>query len=354
LAQGHRSQPLPLGPVLAASVPMTRVAVATALALAAVAPLANARGAKRGFLSLEANMQPEVVAKTLMNVEEQWRSEATAFAECNQTNGRSESCSDDPSKFRKSCATIVSAVLQASNGNRGVVQEYMTEVCAQDQLKGWRSDLCQVFSEAVATAMTEDNYANREELDAGGVCRQFWESFASEESARVQKERAEREAAEQRVAAEQKVAADKAAKAAEAAAAAQRLQEAKKKAELAAEAKRQAEEAAKKLSEPDAHQEEEVKQKMAEAQADVDGTPKVQASLNVTAAANASKLVADAATAQPNVTSSAPANATRMASTSGNATETADRNATEPVSLQAALPTQNATKPVIMVANKSS
>lgn len=324
---------------------MTQTAVAMVLILAAAAGLlADARGAGRGFLSLQTDMQPQVVATTLVRVEDQWRSQVTDFVECNMTSSPG-ACSDNPWQFRKSCSKIVDAVLQSSNGDRGVVQEYMTAVCGEDQLKGWRSDFCRVFANTVSAAMTEDAYANREELDATGVCRQLWHGLADEESVRVQKERAEREAAEREAAEQQRLAAaDKAAKAAEAAAAAERQRAAQRAAQEAAEAKRKAEEAVKRTQEQAAHQADEAKRKIAEAQADIDSTRRSVTSPDTTVAAAA------VAAVPPHI-GSVPANATK--GEPRNATEAVHQNTSELVRVSVPTSTQNITN-ITQIANTTN
>merc|ERR1719345_238493 len=89
---------------------MSRFCVALTLVAGAAG---DARGAnrKKAFLSLASDMQPEVVARTLSEVEDEWKSQAASFAECNSTE--TSECGGAPEQFSKSCSTVVSAVVQA-------------------------------------------------------------------------------------------------------------------------------------------------------------------------------------------------------------------------------------------------
>merc|ERR1719476_308710 len=83
------------------------------------------RGSKNsGFLAAVNRMQPNVAARSLSRVEGQWRSEALQFTECNAESNHMD-CSQSQTAFEKSCGTIVTAVVAASNGDRDTVKEYM-------------------------------------------------------------------------------------------------------------------------------------------------------------------------------------------------------------------------------------
>lgn len=218
---------------------------------------------------LASDLQPEVVAHTLVKVEDEWRAQAASFAECNATlsvGSEISECNSAPNAFQKSCFTVVSAVVKSSSGDRSHVKEYMGIVCGESELSGWHQERCQELSSSVFDAMSDDNYENRENFNVANLCTGFWSRFTVEERARVDQERAEREAAEKK-AEEERVEAEK--KAAAEAAEEQKRRE-KEEAEIkAAEAKRQAEEAAAELKakkEEAERQAEEAKHKMEEAQ----------------------------------------------------------------------------------------
>merc|ERR1719401_377830 len=193
-------------------------------------------------------LQPQVVATSLLKMEDEWRSQAELFAECNATVGGS-SCNAAIRAFEHSCATVVGAVQTASSGDRSVVQEYMGDVCGQTVLEGWRKERCQSLALTITAGMTADSYQNRESLNIAGLCKKYWSSFAAAETARVAKERAEEDARRVAREAEEKKLAEKRAKAEKIAAQEAAKKEEQRKATEAArkeaEEKRKAEEAKK-------------------------------------------------------------------------------------------------------------
>jgi hypothetical protein len=218
---------------------------------------------------LGTDMQPEAVAHTLVQVEDEWRAQAASFAECNATLAEGSDiseCNSAPEAFQKSCATVVSAVVKASSGNRGNVKEYMGIVCGESELSGWHQERCGELAASVFDSMSDDNYENRENFNAASLCSGYWSKFAAEEKVRVDQERAEREAAEKK-AEEERIEAEK--KAAVEAAEMEKRR-AKEEAEMkAAEARKQAEDAAAELKakkEEAERQAQEAKKKMEEAQ----------------------------------------------------------------------------------------
>merc|ERR1719261_1343361 len=108
------------------------------LAVLASPALAVVRGKGQSFLG--SSMQPEVVARTLSRVEDEWKAQAAVFAECNSTAGLPGAtivnCADAPSSFDKSCNTVVNAIIQGSGGDRDVAKEYMSDVCSQKSVSG--------------------------------------------------------------------------------------------------------------------------------------------------------------------------------------------------------------------------
>lgn len=241
---------------------------ATLFLLASTQVSGDVRVARRSQAFLASDMQPQVVAHTLLRVEDEWRSQAAAFAECNATltdASDTTECNGAPDSFQKSCSTVVSAVVQASNGDRQVVSEYMSDICGEAELSGWHQERCGELASAVHESMLDDNYENRENFNAGSLCSKFWARFAAEEKTRVDQERAEREA-EEKKAEEERIAAEK--KAAEEAAEAEKKRQKEEAEAKAVEAKRQAEEAAAQLKakkEEAERQAEEAKKKMEEA-----------------------------------------------------------------------------------------
>lgn len=226
---------------------------------------ANAGSLRNGRSSLQTDMQPEMVAKTLKNVEDMWKEQAAAFIHCNATRVQpfaEEDCAESPSAFGKSCAVVVGAVVQGSSGDKSVAQNYMADVCSQSILNGWHQQHCLGFKAALNTALTADSYSNRESFTSSKMCKKFFSEFVDEEKKRFVKEEAERMAAE-------KKAAEKAAKEAKEAAAklAKEKEEAAKAAKVAKEEadKQIAEEAARKRIEKARRVKEEAQAKAAEA-----------------------------------------------------------------------------------------
>lgn len=214
---------------------MSRCAVVSVLAYSADAVH---RDSTQGFLA--ADLRPDVAAHLLMGVEDEWKSQATVFAECNSTQ---VDCGNAPVSFMNSCGTVVGAVVKASSGRKDAVVEYMNIVCQQVELKGWRQDRCSELAASVTNAMGADDYQNREnfQTDTNKLCTNYWSNFASREKERVEKERAEREAQEAKEAA---VRAEEAKKAAAEADRFQKEQERKEAQEKAEQARQKAEEAA--------------------------------------------------------------------------------------------------------------
>jgi len=234
-----------------------------ALVLAFMAS-ANAGSLRNGRSSLETDMQPEMVAKTLKNVEDMWKEQAAAFIHCNATRIQpftEEDCAASPSAFGKSCAVVVGAVVQGSSGDKSVAQNYMSDVCSQSILKGWHQQHCLGFKAALNMALTADSYSNRESFTSSNMCKKFFSEFVEEEKKRFVKEEAERMAAERKAAEE---AAKKAKEAAEKAA--KDKEEAAKVAKIAKEEadKQIAEEAARKKIEEAKRVKEEAQVKAAE------------------------------------------------------------------------------------------
>lgn len=287
---------------------MSRLSVALTLAAGVAGDARGANKRNNAFLSLAADMQPEVVARTLSEVEDEWKSQAASFAECNSTV--TSECGGAPEAFSKSCTTVVSAVVQASSGDRASVKEYMNTVCGENELGGWHAERCTELASAVTESMLDDNYENRENFNSGSLCTSFWSKFVVEEKARVEKDRSERAAADKKAADE---AAEAAKKAADEAAEAQIKKEKDDAEQKAADAKAAAEQAAADLAAKKEEAEKqalEAKHKMEEAQVAAAEAAKHHREVmaNSTKVVNATKI--DVAVAASNSTAPVQANAT--------------------------------------------
>jgi len=214
------------------------VAMKSAVVIALVgATSSSAAVLGNGKAFLGNGMQPEVVARTLSSVEDEWKAQAAVFAECDSTSGGGSSivnCADAPSSFGKSCATVVGAIIQGSGGDKDVAKEYMVDVCSQKAISGWHQAQCHALSLSVQGSMSADKYENRQHFNTGKLCTGFWSRFLSEEQKRMAQEKAEHEVAEKKEAEEQAAAEKKAAEEA-------KIEAERKKTEDAARAKKDAE-----------------------------------------------------------------------------------------------------------------
>jgi len=219
-----------------------------------------------------AGMMPDVVAHSLVAVEDEWQAKAILFNEC-QTQGTQEAradCMDAKKSFGESCSKVVKATLEGSSGDRDDAHEYLEDVCAQNVLDQWHKDTCLGFTEAVAAAMTQDKYGNRAHMDVGHLCSGFWSKFLDTEAKRAEAE-AKVRAEKEKIEAEAKAKADAEAKAkAEADAKAAAEEKAKRDADEA-KAKAEAEAKAKAAAEAKAKAEQEAK-----AKADAEAKAKAQ------------------------------------------------------------------------------
>lgn len=167
------------------------------LVLLAFAPAAIHARAFGGRAFLSSNMQPEVVARTLRNVEDEWKAQAAVFLQCDPKAKNSISivdCSDAPVSFGKSCSIIAGAVIQGSGGDRNVAKEYMADVCSQSAIKGWHQQKCQGLALAVSGAMSADSYQNRYNFNSQNLCAGLWSRFLKEEGESMAAEKVSREA----------------------------------------------------------------------------------------------------------------------------------------------------------------
>jgi len=297
-----------------------------------------------GFLSVKADMQPQVVARALSRVEDEWNAQAGLFFECNSSATTSEElseCSAAPKAFKKACTTIVSAVVQASSGSKDDVQEYMDSVCSEEALAGWRAQRCKSLEMAITSAMSDDEYNNREHFDADHLCTGFWTHFSAEENVRLQAEKAEREAAEKK-AADERAEAEK--KAAEEGAEAE-----KKEAEERAAAEKKAQEEAAAEALRRTQEEEAAQAAAAKRQAEEEAAQQAQKSAKLQATAgNAERAVAEAEQKLAEVSKLTAA---------ANVTANATANTTEPVASNASnvtVPAANASAPNATVANNQT
>jgi len=182
------------------------MAAKLALALTLVVLPLSAAIVLRGQTFLGSGMQPEVVARTLSSVQDEWKAQADVFAECNGTSGLPGAsivnCADAPSSFGKSCDTVVNAIVQGSGGDKDVAKEYMEDVCSQKTMSGWHQNQCHSLAFVVRGSMSADKYSNRASFDTAKLCTSFWSTLLDGEKHRIGEVKAEREAAEKKAAEE--------------------------------------------------------------------------------------------------------------------------------------------------------
>jgi len=155
----------------------------------------------RGRHNLIRRMQPEVVAATLIKVDDTWFHHATAFIKCN------DNCPEHAEAFKTSCDKVVASIVQGSSGDRDVVKEYMVDVCQEGALQGKRHDRCQALASALTSAMSIDPATNRDLFKSESVCATLWMAEQQDGKVYLDEEKKAREAAEAaRIALEEKAA----------------------------------------------------------------------------------------------------------------------------------------------------
>lgn len=240
-------------------------------ALAASALLACPASSVNNGHFLSANMQPEAVAHVFVEVEDEWKSQASAFVECNATASEDKSvdCSGAMKAFEKSCGTVVTSVIQGSSGDPDAIHEYLDTVCGESVLKDWHQSQCRKLAATVNKKITGNAYFNRQNLNVPQLCTGFWSQFLEEEQQRAVQELAQQQEMDRRAADEKaKFDAEAEAKAkAEAEAAAEA--DAKAKAEADAKAKADAEAEAEAKAKAEAEEEaKRIEEEKARAEAD--------------------------------------------------------------------------------------
>eukprot|EP00928_Gymnodinium_smaydae_P021171 TRINITY_DN1823_c0_g1_i1.p1 TRINITY_DN1823_c0_g1~~TRINITY_DN1823_c0_g1_i1.p1 ORF type:complete len:344 (-),score=120.94 TRINITY_DN1823_c0_g1_i1:49-1080(-) len=260
---------------------------------------------RRNGAFLAVGLQPEIAARTLVDVSDKWSEQAALFVECNSSSSENTAsdlveCNGAPRAFHQSCETVVRAVVDGSTGRRDVVQEYLDDICGQKLLEGWRGDRCRSFGKAVFAAMTPNAYENRMSLNAAAPCTSVWAEFVQQATENKRKEEERRKEEEAKAAEEAKRAAEEAARKAEEEAKAKAEEEARAQAEAEAEAKAKAEAEAKAQAEAEAKAKAEAEEKAkAEAKAKAEEeTAKSQAEADAKAKAEADAVAKEKAAAE--------------------------------------------------------
>jgi len=154
---------------------------------------------------------PKGVAGVMAQVEQRWLDFAlqTSALDCEATRN-TVNCTTNTTKeyafhnFTQSCHTVAKAIVKTAAGDRSRVQQYMSNVCGQDMLKGKPEELCLDFSQYLVKEMSEYQHDNLEgSMDLVSVCSDFFNSgylgrYAEQERKTRADEQAAREAEEQR------------------------------------------------------------------------------------------------------------------------------------------------------------
>lgn len=168
--------------------PTTTLAAVVVLASAWASSAATLRHASRSLVNTD--LQPEVVAKILSNVQDEWISQAATFADCTTRLGEAKNCKDSQQSFGRSCSKVVDGIVQGSSGDQNRVREYMNLVCAQKSLTTVHHNHCLGLQQMIDGALQYNEYSNRMHFKSDDVCNKYWSTFADAEQKRAQAERA--------------------------------------------------------------------------------------------------------------------------------------------------------------------
>lgn len=158
--------------------------------------------ATRTLVDQLTEMQPEVVAKLLGQVEQKWKEMALADLRNKTKPGFAiESMKD-------SCSKVTRAIVAGSDGDKDRISTYLQDVCQRSS--GDSAPMCESFSSVLSSHLSHDVYTNRQELDAGKFCADFYNGAVKDQ---VKKQAAALVAADK--AAAEKAKADEKAKVAE-------------------------------------------------------------------------------------------------------------------------------------------
>jgi len=171
--------------------PMQCVAAFVAAVSTCVSPAAALSNSGQFFLSSE--MRPEVAAKTLARVQDEWIVEAAAFADCQAKSGALGNCGGSQQSFGASCSKVVDAIVRGSSGDQNKVAEYMNSVCAQHSLSSVHHTHCLGLQHAIDGALQFNSYENRMRYNSGALCSKFWSTFAESEHKRAEAEQKQAE-----------------------------------------------------------------------------------------------------------------------------------------------------------------
>jgi hypothetical protein len=150
------------------------------------------------------NLQPEVAAHTLVEVEKEWQTQVAAFVACNASaSATATGCSGASLAFEKSCTEVVDVAVKVSKGDKAVVREYWSDVCGELSRDEPHKKQCELLASMIDAKMSPYAPENREVFNTAEVCNLFWKDLSGSENQRAQQELATRRV-------EEKAAAEKA------------------------------------------------------------------------------------------------------------------------------------------------
>jgi len=122
--------------------------------------------ATRTLVEQLATMQPEVVAKLLSQVEQKWEEMAVVDLRSKTDAGASLA------SMKESCSKVTSAIVKGSDGDKDRIALYLEDVCKSASSES--EPMCKNFASVLGNHLSHDVYSNREELDVGGFCADFY------------------------------------------------------------------------------------------------------------------------------------------------------------------------------------
>jgi len=151
-----------------------------------------------GFLSPTGGLEPDRVAKTLANIEDDWRSQAVVSVQCGTAGtlpgDAEEKCKQNSKLFQKSCSTVVNWMVQSNGDSPHKVKVFMDEVCTHQDLKGQQQERCQNLEAAVLNALASEG-EHSDSFRPDGPCQKFWTALVEQEQTRLAQEDASASAA---------------------------------------------------------------------------------------------------------------------------------------------------------------
>merc|ERR1719456_1833120 len=85
-------------------------------------------------------------------------------------------------KMADSCSKVTKSILAGSDGDKDKVNEYMKNVCSQDNAGSKEAERCSKFGDALEAFMSDDTESNRDDLDTKKFCEGFFHNTVEVEA----------------------------------------------------------------------------------------------------------------------------------------------------------------------------